>query len=300
MNAYDAMWKEYLKRSGRCNFFGLDIAISAITTAVSFAVAQAASAAAAGGLGSAGVAAGGVGAGSGVSGALSATAGTIAGAGNFASGLLGGTGSALMSGSLTTGQVVGLAAEGAGVAASAATSIYSGYAQARQEKAMGKAQARFAEYNAQVAEAQAATERQSGTAALRDARSRGVDIREKHRYLKAAQQARMAKSGVVAASGTPLLVAQEEAMQGKLRVMDEIWMGKMEKREHDIRASFFDAEAGMSRMQGDFAKKSAKERAKSSILSGWTSAGASLLSYGASSYAKGFGGNEPMSQFGTT
>lgn len=165
--------------------------------------------------------------------------------------------------------------------ATVAVSVYSGYAQAKQEKAMGKAQQRMANYNASVLDVQADAERQSGNATLRDARIRGEQIRDKHRYVKGAQQAALAKSGVVAGAGTPLLVASEEAMRGKLSVMDEIWKGKMAKREFDIRAGYFDAQAAGERMRGDWAKRAGDENAKSSILSGWISGGTALLGGGA-------------------
>jgi hypothetical protein len=167
---------------------------------------------------------------------------------------------------------------------------------------MGKAQQRMAEYNASLADMQADSERQAGAADLRDARIRGGQIRDRYRYLAGAQQARLAKSGVVASEGTPLLVASESAMNAKLDVLDEIWKGKMSQREHEIRAGYYDTQAAGQRMEGMFAKKSASERARSSILSGYISAGSSLLGGMADKYNmyNKYKGNDRMlaDQFG--
>jgi len=309
---------EFIKMVHRdeTGLFGIDIAIVAMTAAISLAAQAAAAGAGAAGL-------------TGVAASLTTAGTTVASAGTAASGFLGGAGAALsgatgLSG-ITQGVAAGgmqaivpavemgavgfeamelgsLAVQGVSTAATAATSVYSGYAQARQAKAMGKAQQRMSEYNASLSDMQATGERQAGAADLRDARVRGAQIRERHRYLKGAQQAKLAKSGVVASEGTPLLVASEEAMRGKLDVMDKIWKGKMAKREHDTRAGYYESQAAGQRMEGAFAKKSANEQARSSILSGYISAGSSLMGGFASEYDmynKYKGNNKMLSnQFG--
>jgi len=161
--------------------------------------------------------------------------------------------------------------------AAASYSVYSGYQQARASRAQGKAQQRMAEYNAEVLEQQAAAERLAGRKKEEFARVRATQVRQRHRYLKAKQQVQFAKAGVVAGEGTPLLVASEEAMQGKLQGLEEIWKGKLEKREHFARASALGAQAGASRMQGQWAKDLASSRAKGYILSGWVKGGTGML-----------------------
>ena len=160
--------------------------------------------------------------------------------------------------------------------ASAGVSVYSGYQQARAERAMGKAQQRLATYNGQVAEAQAKTELQSGNAALRDSRIRAEQIRGRNRYIRASQQAAMAKSGIVATEGTPLLVSAEAAMESKLESLDEIWKGQMEKREHVVKAGYYTAQAKGSYMEGLMARKASSQKAKGYVLSGWGDAVGSL------------------------
>lgn len=309
MNRVFSVLREIHERED--GFFGIDIAISALS-AIGGAIASAAAAAASATMAAGTAVAGAVGtAGSAIGSAAGSVGSAVggmfgAGGGAVSAGAGGVYGTGMGMGAQAVGmsgmQIGSLVATGVGTVASAATSIYSGYAQARQEKAMGKAQERFASYNAEVAEAQAATERQSGRATLRDARIRGEQIREKFRYVKGAQQAALAKSGVVASSGTPLLVAQEEAMRGKLEQLDEIWKGKMAKREFDIRAGYYENEAASQRMQGSFARKLGSERARNSILSGYVSAGTSLLGGGAEFFGQynKYKGNEPMSQYGVT
>jgi hypothetical protein len=260
-------------------FFGIDIAIGTAITAAMTAIANAvAGASAAVGLGTTAAAATtAIGTGAPVAGATFGTGLGVAVPGTGLAGAIQGAAAGLAAPGMAATIGQGVITAGVGVVGSAATSIYSGYAQAREMKAMGKAQQRFAEYNASIADSQATGERQAGAASLRDARVRGEQIRERHRYLKGAQQAKLAKSGVVASAGTPLLVASEEAMRGKLDVLDEIWKGKMQKREHDIRAGYYESQAAGQRMEGAFAKKSAGEKARSSILSGYISAGSSLL-----------------------
>lgn len=174
---------------------------------------------------------------------------------------------------------MGMQMGGAGLSSttSAISSVISAYMQARSLRAMGKAQQQLATYNGQIAQAQAKVEIQSGNAAERAARTRAVQIRERNRYTREGAQAAMAKSGVQTSAGTPMVVAAENVMASKLESLDEIWRGKMEKREHTVRANYNYAQANISFWEGAMARQGARAQARQAILNGWGSAVGSML-----------------------
>jgi len=166
------------------------------------------------------------------------------------------------------GSLIGGIAGGVGSVFSAWSNLILSYQQSKQIRAQGKAQQQLAAYNAQVAEMQARTARQSGKYAEMAARTRAQQVKEKGRVVIASQRAAMAKAGVVGATGTPLLVAGESAQNLQVAALDQIWQGKMERRQYDIQARYQDAEARNYYYQGLLARKSANIQAKNVMLSG--------------------------------
>ena len=162
-------------------------------------------------------------------------------------------------------------------ALSVATSLTMGYVQARNARAQGEAQRKMAEYNAKLAENQATSERQMGKYKEDLGQVRASQVRAKRKRLQASQRAQYAKSGVTATAGTPLLVESEEAMRTEMATMDEMWQGRMERREHDLNAQQYDYRASYNRWQGNVAMETAKSNAKNYIIGGWVSAGTQLV-----------------------
>ena len=175
--------------------------------------------------------------------------------------------------------------------ATAVTSVAMGYYQARQARAQGEAQAKMAQYNAQLARNQqimaqnkAKEERDMGKYKEDLAMTRAQQVRAKRRRIQATQRAQLAKAGVISTEGTPLLVQSEEAMNTELATMDEMWKGRMERREHDITASQYDYKSELmghkaqySLWQGQVAKENAKANAKNYIIGGWVSGSLEML-----------------------
>lgn len=162
-------------------------------------------------------------------------------------------------------------------AISVTSSITAGYVQARNARAQGEAQRKMAEYNAKLAENQAKAERDMGKYKEDIGQVRAQQVREKRKRLMASQRAQYAKSGVTSTAGTPLLVESEEAMRTELATMDEMWQGRMERREHNMNAQQLDYRASYNRWQGEIAMDNAKANAKNYIIGGFVKGGAQLI-----------------------
>ena len=115
---------------------------------------------------------------------------------------------------------------------------------AKQARDQYETQARLSEYNRQVMENQAIAERQSAKQAELAAKTQKGQRHDANAILREKQLALMAKSGVSMA-GTPILVAEDQLAEMKLKENDILYQGYLQSREHQNRASFFDAKADM-------------------------------------------------------
>lgn len=121
--------------------------------------------------------------------------------------------------------------------------------------ASAKAQQNEANYNAKVAEVNAATQRQV-------ADSEANQISEKYDRMQATQRAAAAKAGVNIAAGSPsLIINQETARNSWLDQQSRIWSGETSAIADENKASQF-------RMQGKNAMTAGAFSAGSSFLSG--------------------------------
>jgi hypothetical protein len=137
--------------------------------------------------------------------------------------------------------------------AAAAVSAYGMYAQAQQQAAAGK-------YNAKIAENQAVAAKQA-------AGMRADTVRERARRIEATNVARAASGGIVPTSGSPLYVMADNAMQAELDAQRVEYGG-------DVEAAGYNAQARLARYGAGQASEAGMFRAGSTLLSGAvTSAG---------------------------
>ncbi len=142
-----------------------------------------------------------------------------------------------------------------GTAASLAASVVSAYSSYQT----GKATQRINEYNAQLSDQQAAD-------ASRDGRILANSQRAANAKLQARQRALYSKSGVVSATGSPLLVMSEQA--------GELEMGALEvQRTANAEAGRLKSQAVLDRMAGKAARRAGNLNAAATILSGAGDAG---------------------------
>jgi hypothetical protein len=117
----------------------------------------------------------------------------------------------------------------------------------------GRAQAKMAEYNAQVAEREAAI-------AATGAEFEEAQFRRESKRLTATQRVRFAKSGVKP-SGSPLLVMEDTAVETERNALAIRYGGSLEAARATSRAS-------LERFGGRQAKKVSYYRAGGSLLTG--------------------------------
>lgn len=137
-----------------------------------------------------------------------------------------------------------------GMVASAAGAGYSAYSSYRQ----GKAQEKLSNYNAALANQEAATKE-------RDARIQANAQRAQNERLLATQRALYAKAGVTLATGTPLLVQAEQAATLERSALDI-------ERTGSIEAGKYRQQAVLDRMAGKSARRAGTNQAIGTILSG--------------------------------
>lgn len=135
----------------------------------------------------------------------------------------------------------------AGTAAASAYSAYSTYQQGRMQEALYNQRGRFAKSEADA-------ERAAQKAKARRVRQQG-------RELHARQRVSYAKGGVVEGTGTPLLIQTDTAAQ----IEEE---ARFISREGDYAMGRGYAQAAFERFQGKQAKRAAKWKAGSTILTG--------------------------------
>lgn len=117
----------------------------------------------------------------------------------------------------------------------------------------GRAQAKMAEYNAQVAE-------REGQIATTGAEFEEAQFRREGERLKATQRVRFAKAGVKPA-GSPLLVMEETAAEIERNALAIRYGGSLEAARATSRAQ-------LERFGGRQAKRAAKIKATGSLLTG--------------------------------
>ena len=144
------------------------------------------------------------------------------------------------------------------IAGTAMNAIGSFTAAAGQSQQL-EAEAAAAEYNAQVAEQQAARE-------VEVAQTQAFDFRRSGEETRAATRARLAASGVAVDQDTGLLIQQEQAGEIE-RGVQRILQGG------DIAAIRQQQEAELNRLAG----RSARSAARSTLISGGLGAGGTLL-----------------------
>ncbi|EIP99319.1 hypothetical protein OpiT1DRAFT_03833 [Opitutaceae bacterium TAV1] len=155
---------------------------------------------------------------------------------------------------------------------SAATALAGSGVAAYSSYQQGKAQERLSDYNAALAQQEAAT-------AERDAKVLANRQREENDRLMARQRALFAKSGVVGTTGTPLLVQADQAVQGEMAAMDV-------ERTGNIEAGRYRQQAVLDRMQGKSARRAGLLGAGSSLLGGISQAAGVGASYRLNSSGK--------------
>lgn len=143
---------------------------------------------------------------------------------------------------------IGMAAGAIGAGISAYSSI--------QE---GAAQNRIAQYNAQIQEQQA-------NATALQAANKAMGQRQQDQQILARQRAGFAASGVVADTGSPLLVEAKQAGYLEMAALQTQQAGAIES-QNDQQA------ADLSRAQGSYAQTGADLSAGATILQGGSSAG---------------------------
>lgn len=136
----------------------------------------------------------------------------------------------------------------------AVTSIAGGMMQANSARSAGDAQAAAYNYNAQIAENNAVIAKQTALA----------DAKQQHR-VNAARHGKMVtqiiKQGVELNTGTPLLILDEDAAQGKLEERKIIHKG-------DLQAYNYQNEATLQRFYADQAQAAAENQASGAMTSG--------------------------------
>jgi hypothetical protein len=147
----------------------------------------------------------------------------------------------------------------AALVASVAGTAMSAYSEIQQ----GKEQQQWSEYNAAVAERDAASAKQS-------AEYEAGQKRKETQKLLGRQRALYGKAGVTL-EGSPLLMMEETASEGEIDAL-------MIEREGKLRAGSYQSEAALSRMKGSAAKRAGYYGAGSSLLTG---AGSAMSAYGA-------------------
>jgi len=139
------------------------------------------------------------------------------------------------------------------IAAMAATAVGAGVS-AYSSYQTGKATQRINEYNAQLADQEAAD-------ASRDGRILANSQRAANAKIQARQRALFAKGGVVGGTGSPLLVLAEQA--------GELEMGALEvQRTANAEAGRLKSQAVLDRMAGKAARQAGTLNAGATILSG--------------------------------
>lgn len=131
--------------------------------------------------------------------------------------------------------------------------------QGMSASAQAKGQAAVAEYNAKVAEQQAAAQRQA-------TQYRQRKLAEEAKRYGSGMRAAMGASGAVSTTGTPLLIQATQAAEDEL---DQLMLGY----EGEIQARRSESQAGAERLQAGIYKK----QAKNARLAGMIGVGTSLL-----------------------
>lgn len=148
-------------------------------------------------------------------------------------------------------------ASAAGSLFSAGASVFGGMSASGQ----GAAARQIAEFNAHLAEEDAAVARDR-------AASDAEDIRISTRKSLGALRADAGASGLVASEGSPLEAQVEAAGVGELNRLRRLWSGEMEARQHTIEAIGYRSRGAMAQYQGDQAAFGAYAGAGASLLTG--------------------------------
>lgn len=156
---------------------------------------------------------------------------------------------------------MGLAATAATVAV--AGTVLSAYSQYEQ----GQSQKEWSEYNAAIAERDAAASRQT-------AEYEATEKRKETQRLLGRQRALYGKAGVTL-EGSPLLMMEETASEGEIDAL-------MIEREGKLRSQHYRSEAALSKQKGRAAARAGYWGAGTTLLTG---AGSAMSAYG--SRAKG-------------
>jgi hypothetical protein len=158
------------------------------------------------------------------------------------------------------------AASAAAVGAMATFSLAAGALSAVSSVQAGRSARQAGEYNAKVAENQAAVETFAGhDAAVRGADRAAMRI-ENSRRIAGAQVAKFGASGVDVTSGTPLDLLTETAGFGELDALTEINNARREQYGHDVGAVNARAQAGLDRFTGRASERTGYMNAGGTIL----------------------------------
>lgn len=128
-------------------------------------------------------------------------------------------------------------------------------------------QSGMADYNAKLADQQAATAREQGSA-------QAAELRDRMRRTIADQRVALANSGVTLDSGSPLALLGDTAAEGQLDQEQARWNAEMKARG-------FDTQGLSERLQGRLARSSGAYNAAGSLLTGASNAFQMGISSGA-------------------
>lgn len=144
-----------------------------------------------------------------------------------------------------------------GYAALGASVVGTGFA-VKSQMDNARFQSDMADYNAKMAEQEAATERERGSA-------QAADLRDRMRRTLADQRVALASAGVTFDSGSPLALLGDTAAEGELDQEQARWNAEM-------RARGYDAQSLSERSQGKIARSSGNYGAAGSLLTGASNA----------------------------